>query len=94
MPLQLEPILLLATVPGEVVWPAAAAVGTAFTAMAKAIAVLYQNGRGDTINAVSALKDAAATIDKLAASNTELTASHRELTRLLRDHIKRTGSDG
>lgn len=40
MPLQSTEFMLVATVPGEVVWPAAAAVGSAMVAMAKAIEVL------------------------------------------------------
>lgn len=68
MPLQSTEILLLAAVPGEVVWPAAAAVGTAMTAMAKAIAVLYANGRQDSIDSISALKDSAHALADQAAT--------------------------
>jgi len=96
MPLQaaLDPLMLLAPVAGEIAYPAAAALGSSIVAMAKAIEVLYKNGRGDALHAVSTYKDAAAAIDKLATSNAELAASHRELTRAVRDHIKRTGSGG
>ena len=95
MPLQaIEPLMMLAPVASEVVYPAAAALGGTVVAMAKAIEVLYKNGRGDTINAVSALKDAASALDKLADSNKELAASHKELTRTLRDHVRRTGTGG
>lgn len=93
MPLQLEPIMLLSTVPGEVVWPAAAAVGTAMTAMARAIAVLYANGRQDSIDSISALKDSAhALADQAATLHKQTEILDRVATYLQEEGQKRAAS--
>jgi len=62
MPLQSETVFLLSTVPGDVAYPIAAAAGAAMTAMGKAIVTLYKNGRQDSIDSISALKDSASAL--------------------------------
>lgn len=71
MPLQsVEPMMLLSavTVPGEVVVAVATGATAAFTAMGKAIQVLYKNGRQDSIDSISALKDSAHALADQAAT--------------------------
>ncbi len=62
----LDPVFLLAAVPGDVAYPVAVAMGGA-------IATLYRNSRKDSIDAIVALKDAGHAIEKLAASHEKLT---------------------
>lgn len=93
MPLQSTELMLLATIPGEVVWPAAAAVGTAMTAMAKAIHVLYVNGRQDSIDSISALKDSAhALADQAAALHKQTEILDRVASYLQEEGQKRAAS--
>jgi len=68
MPLQSETVFLLSTVPGDVAYPIAAAAGAAMTAMGKAIVTLYKNGRQDSIDSISALKDSAHALADQAAT--------------------------
>jgi len=85
--------MLLATIPGEVVWPAAAAVGTAMTAMAKAIHVLYVNGRQDSIESISALKDSAHALkDQAAAINKQTEILDRVATYIQEEGRRRASS--
>lgn len=58
MLMSLEPVMLVASVPGEVAYPIAVAAGGA-------IATLYRNGRKDTIDAITAITHNSAVMDKL-----------------------------
>ena len=62
----LEPMFMLTAVPGEIAYPIAISMGGA-------IATLYRNSRKDSIDAITALKDAGHAIEKLAASHDKLT---------------------
>lgn len=94
MPLQSTEFMLLATVPGEVVWPAAAAVGTAMTAMARAIAVLYANGRQDSIDSISALKDSAHALADQAATLHKQTEILDKVAAYLREEGEKRAASG
>jgi hypothetical protein len=65
--LQSQEIFLLASVPGEIAYPIAAAAGGA-------IATLYRNGRKDTIDAITAITHNSAVMDKLVEIIKELQA--------------------
>lgn len=58
-------ITLLATIPGEVAFPIATALGGAIMAMGKAIQVMYENGRKDSRESISALKDTTHAVERL-----------------------------
>ncbi len=94
MPLQSTELMLLATVPGEVVWPAAAAVGSAMVAMAKAIEVLYKNGRQDSIDSISALKDSAHALADQAATLHKQTEILDKVAIYLREEGEKRAASG
>lgn len=85
MPLQPETMFMLASVPNEVLYPVGGAIGVAFTAMGKAIQVLYKNGREDSIGSISALKDAAhALVEQNSAIKESATALKEQAATLSR----------
>jgi|GEM_PF-3934089 len=96
MPLQLEPIVILATVtmPSEIVAPVVVAVGGAFAAMARGMQVMYNNGRKDTISAVEALKDSSHALDKVTASNDKQATAIERLTIIIQEDRYKRASGG
>lgn len=94
MPLQLEPVVMLSTVPGEVAYPVAVAMGGAIASMARGIVVLYNNGRKDTIDSISALKDAARALEKVTESNHKQADAIEKLSTIVQEDRYRRASGG
>ena len=85
-----EPVMLLASVPGELVGVVAVPIGAAFTAMGKAIHVLYTNSRADSIASITATTSATHAIEKLTASLDKQAATIEKLTAMVQeDRYKR-----
>lgn len=86
----LEPVMLLSSVPGEVVVAIATPVGVAFTAMGKAIHVLYTNSRSDSIATVTTSTASTHAIEKLTASIDKQAATIEKLAAMVQeDRYKR-----
>lgn len=85
-----EPAMLLSSVPGEVVVAIATPVGVAFTAMGKAIHVLYVNGRTDNIASITTSTASTHAIEKLTASIDKQAATIEKLAEMVQeDRYKR-----
>jgi hypothetical protein len=86
----LEPVMLLSSVPGELVVAVVTPVGAAFVAMGKAIHVLYVNGRTDGIASITATTAATHAIAQLTASNDKQAAAIEKLAAMVQeDRYKR-----
>lgn len=95
MPLEaIEPLMLLSSVPGDIAIPVSGAAVAVFGAMGRVIVVLYNNGRKDSIDAVSALKDATHAIDKVTASNDKQAAAIERLAAIVQDDRQRRAAGG